>query len=337
MITIQRLKRRIFLSIVDVLANSIQELFKKYAKVRISLIPITYGYLQQTKKSIVNNSDWTLVIQGPILSSDHLDYLINNLRIISHTFSGAKIIISTYSQYQSQIDLIPRELYNKLIISNENEYKNNFERQVASTHLGLLSADQYKRKFVLKMRTDQMIYYPGSLRIFEIMLRTYGGSRGKEKNNLVASSYNSWLYRPFGVSDMLMAGYLRDMQEYWNYDDQVKNAKLKSKNYFKLPDSKIFFNESFLAKRYLIKKGFKFTGNDFQDNARMYKDHIVIIDSMQLNHHWYKRNSVWNGNAIIKSGYTLPANALIEISHTDWLCFKFETHTIKKDDLAARH
>jgi hypothetical protein len=334
---IKRLKRRIFLITADSLAKALQKQFKKFAKVRISLNPTSYEYLQLTKKSKINNAEWTIVIQGPILNSIHLGYFTSNLRIIRENFSGAKIIISTYTQYQSQIDLIPGKYFDKLIVSNENEYQNNFERQVASTHLGLMSAKLYNRKYVLKMRTDQMIYHPGALRLFEIMLKTYGKSGSKDQNNLVASSLNSWLYRPFGASDMLMAGYLLDMQAYWNYDDQIKSFKLKLPNNSKLIANNILFYESFLAKRYLITKGFKFTGDDFHDTARMYKEHLIIIDSMSVSHSWFKRSPVWNGNSIIKSGYTLPSNALIEISHSDWLCFKFDTHTIKEDHSAARH
>lgn len=337
MIIIKRLKRHFFLRGANLLAKILQNKFKKFARVKITLAPISYEYLQQTKKSKINNSEWTLVIQGPILNSSHLDYLINNLRIISENFTGAKIIISTYRQYQSQINLIPGKYFNKVVLSDENDYKNNFERQVATTHMGLRLAQSYDRKYVLKMRTDQMIYHPGALHVFECMLKTYGKSAKTGNNNIVASSLNSWLYRPFGVSDMLMAGYVVDMQEYWKYDYQIESLKLKLRKNSNLAARNAEFYESFLAKRYLINKGFKFTGNNFHDTARMYKEHIAIVDSMSINHNWFKRNPVWNGNAIVKSGYTLPANALIEISHSDWLCLKFDTHTIQYDHLAARH
>lgn len=333
---ILRLKRRIFLIYANVLGKLLEKLFRKFAQIKISLNATNYDYLRQTKNSKLINSKWTFVIQGPILNSSHLEYLRNNLKIISENFSGVKIIISTYAQYQSQMDLIPRNYYDKLVISNEEKYTNNFERQVVSTHLGLMAAKSYKREFVLKMRTDQMIYYPGALNVFDVMLKTYKDATGMG-NSLIASSYNSWLYRPFGVSDMLMAGFLHDMQNYWNYDDQIRSMKLELNKNSPLINVSGFFNESFLAVKYLIYKNFEFTGNLFSDTTQMYKKHIIIVDSTSINHNWFKRNPVWNGNSIIKSGYTLPANALIEISHSDWLCLKFDTHAIQEDRLAARH
>jgi hypothetical protein len=69
----------------------------------------------------------------------------------------------------------------------------------------------------------------------------------------------------------------------------------------------------------------------------MYQRHIVIIDSLMINQNWFKRNPIWSGNSFIKSGYNLPSNALIEISHADWLAFKLNTFTINPDTLAAQH
>jgi hypothetical protein len=69
----------------------------------------------------------------------------------------------------------------------------------------------------------------------------------------------------------------------------------------------------------------------------MYQRHVVIIDSLMINQTWFKRSSVYAGNSIIKSGYNLPAGALIEISHADWLAFKLDKFTISPDNLASRH
>ena len=330
-----RAKRKIFLTITEKIASLLHNLFTPSGNIRINLSPSNYEYLKRNKNFI--NSNWTIVIQGPVLSLKHLKYIIKNLGILRSSYPGTALIISTYKQYEILIDKIPKKLYDDLVLIDENLFLSNFERQVASTHCGINMAEKYKSVFILKMRTDQMIYHPSSLNILEVMLKTYKNSGGKGKNSLIASSYNSWLYRPFGVSEMLMAGYFSDMKNYWTYDDQIKNYKLK---FNKLPGwltVNNFYYESFLAVKYLVKNDFKFTNDIFKDTVQMYKKHIIIVDSSTINQNWFKRNPVWSGNSVVKSGYNLPPNSLIEISHADWLAFRLGSHTLRPDKLAARH
>ena len=331
-----RVKRKVFLTITNQIGSVVRNMFSSFGDLKILLNPIDYKYLviSHNKKM---DSNWTIVIQGPVLNLKHLKYFISNLSIIRDNFPGTKIIISTYNQYEISVGKIPRKLYDELILIDENLFSSNFERQVVSTHYGINAAEKYKRKFLLKIRTDQMIYHPSALNIFEEMLTTYKNSAGKGRNSLIASSFNSWLYRPFGVSEMLMAGHLRDMKKYWEYDDQIRNYKLDLKKPPQWLTQNNFYYESFLAMRYLVKNNFKFTSDIFKDSIAMYKKHIIIVDSTTINQNWFKRNPVWSGNSVVKSGYNLPPNSLIEISHADWLAFKLGSHTLRPDKLAARH
>jgi len=335
--TYKRLKRKSFLVITGLTGSLIRKLFTPFADIKISLIPKNYKYLERSKNIKLKKANWAIIIQGPVLNSKHLKYLLNNLNVLRDNFPKARVIISTYEQYESLIYKIPKSFYDELILIDENKFSSNFERQVASTHFGINAARKYKIKFILKMRTDQIMYHPGSLDIFEAMIKTYKNSAGKGKNSLVASSYNSWLYRPFGVSEMLMAGYFNDMKKYWEYDDQIRNFKLKFDKPPKWLTGNNFYYESFLAVKYLARNNFKFTSDFFKDTVEMYREYFIIVDSMMINQNWFKRNPVWSGNSIVKSGYNLPPNSLIEISHADWLAFKLNSHTIRPDKLAARH
>jgi hypothetical protein len=332
-----RIKRKAFLITTNLLGTILKKLFASCGYIQISLNPVYYKYLVTTNHKKWIESNWTFIIQGPILNLKHLKYFIKNLNVIRDIFPGARVVISTYTQYRILAHKIPIELYDKLILIDENLFSSNFERQVASTHYGISAAKKYKTKFILKMRTDQIIYHPGSLDIFEAMLKIYKDSAGKGKHSLVASSYNSWLYRPFGVSEMLMAGYFNDMRKYWEYDDQIRNFKLKFNKPPKWLTGNNLYYESFLAVKYLARNNFKFTSDIFKDTVEMYRKHFIIVDSMMINQKWFKRNPVWSGNSVVKSGYNLPPNALIEISHADWLAFKLGSHTIRPDKLAARH
>jgi hypothetical protein len=278
-----------------------------------------------------------VVIQGPILNLKHLEYLKSNLISFKKIFPGAKILLSSYNQYKALIDQIPENFYDQKILLDENRFSSNFEKQVASTHYGISSAQKWKREFLLKIRTDQMIQHPNSLNIFELLLKANKNSAGKGKNSVVASSFNSWLYRPFGISDMLMAGYFEDMKTYWKYDSHIKDLKLRTSKPPTWFNNFNFYYESFLAIRYLINNDFKFTENIFEDSIRMYQRYVVIIDSLMINQNWFKRSQIWAGNSVIKSGYNLPAGALIEISHADWLAIKLDKFSINPDDLAVRH
>ena len=333
----KRLKRKSFLVITGIIGSLLSKLFTPAVHVKISLIPNNYRYLKQSKNKRLTKSNWAIVIQGPILNSKHLKYLLNNLHVLRDNFPKARLVISSYEQYKNLIANIPNSLFDELILLDENKFVSNFERQVASTHYGINAAEKYKISFILKLRTDQMIYHPSALNIFEEMFKTYKSANGKGKNSLIASSYNSWLYRPFGVSEMLMAGTFDDMRKYWEYDDQIKNYKLEYKKPPGWLTQNNFYYESFLAVKYLIKSDFKFTNDIFKDSVAMYKKHFIIVDSSTINQNWFKRNPVWSGNSVVKSGYNLPPNSLIEISHADWLAFRLGSHTLRPDKLAARH
>ena len=329
-----RVKRKMFLLVASFISKLIQLLFSKYAEPTITLLPKNYEFLISVNSKLCER--WSIVIQGPILNNKHLQYLQSNLLKLRGLFPGATIILSSYNQYRNMIELIPNTLIDEKIFLDESSYKNNFERQVASSYAGIECAKKYRKEFTLKLRTDQMIRHPATLILFTNLLESQRAEIPYKKK-IIASSFNSWLYRPFGVSDMLTAGYYEDVSAYWEFNKEITDFHLSINNPPSWFRSSQFFYETFLAVRFLLVNKFVFTENVFFDTAKMYKDHVIIVDSATIGHSWFKRGNVWNGNSIIKSGYNLPNASLIEISHSDWLCLRSGNYAIAPNNRAAMH
>ena len=332
----KRFRRKYFFLKVNYTTAFLSKIIRPYSDITINLSDNNFRSLD-----IVNSreefSNWTIVIQGPINSKVELDYLKNNLDFLKSNYPGVKIVISSYFQCEDYIDQIASNFYDHKILLDSNNYKNNFERQVASTFAGLEQSLNWGTPFSIKLRTDQKLRNPANLKLFEILLEEFKDAKTDSQTRIIFGSYNSWLYRPFGLSDMFTAGSTDELCKYWNFNEEISNFSIKFHNEPSWLENKVLFFESFLNMRFLNSYKFSFSKDKFKDTSFALRDYFIVVDSVSIGQEWLKRSNVWSGNSIVKAGYDLPPEALLEFDFITWLLIKNNVLEIRPNELASRH
>jgi hypothetical protein len=333
---LKRVRRKLFFLRVNFASSYLAKVIKPYSDITINLSDKFFRSLVKINKDS-NFDEWTVVVQGPVNSEIELDYLKESLFLLKSAYSGVKIVICTYLDSEEFISEVNPSLYDKKILLNKNDYKNNFERQVASTSAGLRQAREWGSPFSIKLRTDQRLLNPASLQLFRLLLDEFKDARTDTQTRVIFGSYNSWLYRPFGLSDMFTAGHTDELSKYWNFDQDISNFHIEYQNKPIWLENKVLFFESFLNMRYLNNYCFPFTEDKFKDTSDALRDYFIVVDSSSIGQEWLKRNSIWSGNSIVKAGFDLPNEALLEINFVTWLLIKNDILMIRPNELAARH
>ena len=205
--------------------------------------------------------DIGVVLQGPILSIEFANSLVDFVDHLSAVVDLDNIVISTWDNEYSRY--LSSKAQCQVIRSNDVGFDNNFERQVFTTHMGL-SALKSNVKYAAKMRVDQRINGQ-SIRQLKCIIE-----KERESHRLIFASLNSYLYRFFGLSDMFVFGKIEDMLLFWK--TETRNS------YFNLSLNKItlpfdvwpnyfdrHWNESFLNIRYAFNMRFNFGNNPHKD------------------------------------------------------------------------
>ena len=221
-----------------------------------------------------------IVVQGPINNR----YTKNVCAFLVRTNPDAKVVLSTWNDQ----DIREYEKFfgeNFYIIQSpkpKNPGPSNINLQIVSTISGIEKLQSLGCTQILKMRTDTILANPQFLKYLIWM-----ADKGDEKA-IVFSSFNSFLFRLFSVTDQIMFGSTSNMRKYWNVE---------------LPSTagSTDFPEKFLFKRYLKLQGFECTETleSYLDALRRF---TVIADHEQLGQIWNKGaytglNYRWRGSS----------------------------------------
>lgn len=215
-----------------------------------------------------------VVVQGPI----NKQFTQKICSFITNTYPNVKVVLSTWEgEVTDQFDAI-KSLNFKIIKKPmpANAGPSNINLQIVSTISGVKFLEQMGCTHILKMRTDTFLSDPQFLN-YLIWMNSKGSS-----NALVFSSFNSFLFRLFSVTDQVMFGNVENMLLYWD-------IQLESSSKF---DE---FPEKYLFKGYLKLKGFE-PVDTFESYLDALRNFAVIADHEQL-------GQVWNKGAFTSLGY----------------------------------
>lgn len=327
--------RKLLEILVNVCSRSLKYLFRNEFSILIVLNPKFSNSLVKKIEKISSDNDFVLLLQGPINNSVELDYLVETLKVYRNIFQDLKIVISSYYSCEKYLNSISMDLYDTLVLNDESGLKSNFEKQVLSSYKGVVASGDFNRKFVVKSRVDQRFINPNSFTYFSVLLDKFPSRSVNKNSRIIGSSCNSWLYRPLGISDMLIIGTFENQMEYWKFDKSVTNYSLENHvlNYQSTWLSKTDLHfESFLAARFLAINGFVFSNDPMNDNNKMWRDYMMVVNAHEIEHFWRKRNSLLVGNAFVKFGYNANPNALKEINFIDWLTIYSGFYEVAKID-----
>jgi hypothetical protein len=163
-----------------------------------------------------------VLIQGAV----SLDSRFESRTIKHYLGSNSKqeILISTWDDEASRnLQKEFEKIGNVHFLFNEapeNRGPVNINLQITNTKNGLLAAANNGHKYVVKTRTDQCMMHP---RAIENLLTIHNEHQTSETSKLVINSLNTFLFRPYGASDMLHFGEIEQLLKYWNAPLDVRN------------------------------------------------------------------------------------------------------------------
>lgn len=158
-----------------------------------------------------------IVVQGPLVEQHSLT--LQALALYRRHFPEALVVFSTWDGLDKQhADAIEKAGVHlttqpRPIIAGPQ----NINLQLASTVRGLELARSLGARFAVKTRSDQIIYSPDALTALHSLCVAFplGPDTGGQKHRLVGCSLNTFIYRMYGMGDMLLYGDIEDMLAYW--------------------------------------------------------------------------------------------------------------------------
>jgi hypothetical protein len=230
----------------------------------------TYDIVVTTKQeclvSIDSKESIGVVIQGPIMK----DFTLRMCEFYARTYPSVKFILSTWEGE----DLSEFENFsagNFEICKNLKPVfpgPSNINLQILSTQLGIQKLEEYGITHILKTRTDVLLGNPQFLNYLSWMKKK-GNS-----NAIVFSSFNSFLFRLYSLTDQVMFGNFEDIKQYWS-SELVKQGE------------EISFPEKYLFRKYLAHFDFDIV-ESFETYLAALENYAVIADHEQLGQIWNK-------------------------------------------------
>jgi hypothetical protein len=334
-----KLKKRSMKRSLRIVAKRSLELFEEFLLNRLRLLNrIEYIFERINSKSIgfhtfssydfenhVNtsrvqylyeNQDRPLIlIQGAISSTARFESQAINHYLSLH--SKQEILISTWDDSASRsLEKELKKFGNVKFLFNvapEKRGPANINLQITNTKNGLINAVENGHKYVVKTRTDQCMMHPRAL---ENLLTIHKEHQTSETSRLVINSLNTFLFRPYGASDMFSFGESEQLLKYWNapldrrnedqYDLNIEGATLRN-------IAQREFGETYLGCNFLRAEGIEpeFT---LSQSLEFITRYFIVVDLSTTNLLWNKYSS--RANRWPNSSSPIPYQ---EIDYSLWL------------------
>lgn len=239
---------------------------------------------------LVQDPPFALIIQGPIIKEN--DFTLNSIRIYKKNFRNTHIILSTWDdENDGYLDSIRNESI-ELIQSRKPDCAGiaNINLQIVSSYAGIQKAESLGVTHVLKTRTDQRLYAPNIPEFLCDLLDVFPVVTGyRQRQRLIAISLNTFKYRLYGVSDMLVFGKTEDMMCYFGCPLDARSLEPPTTDISVLAWSKLRLAETYLTTEFLDSIGRALVWT-LEDSWQVLADHFVVIDKETLDLLWPKYN-----------------------------------------------
>lgn len=219
----------------------------------------------------------SLIIQGPII--EEFEFTLNTILLYKRTFENSHLILSTWDDQNTD-----KFEGHCLIIKSKKPVEtgiSNINYQIVSTNTGVIKAHELGSEFVLKTRTDQRIYAK------EIMSKLICLFRENlfDKQKFIILSFNTFKYRLYSPSDMLMFGKTDDLLEYW--DNKLYSEESLKIILSQMPKTEKLIPETFLFLKYLIRQNQEISW-DLDSNFKLLYKYFILIDKNMVDLYWPK-------------------------------------------------
>jgi len=227
--------------------------FTKNNYLRFILSPKYQKNFKLISTETSNKTEFGILIQGPILNNEEKKFLYNTLQIYKKIFPNTSIVLSTWES--SNTAEFENDFKNLTILKNEipkNPGLVNINFQIKSASEGLKKIKEMGIKNVLKTRTDTRVMKPNTVSYLLSMLDKFKISNQKF-NRIFSCNLQSTKFRPYGLSDLVMFGETKDIELYFNSEDE--DTFFKKNQLDKIINDTALAGEVFLCSRYLINIG----------------------------------------------------------------------------------
>ena len=234
------------------------------------------------------------VLQGPLVTE--FDYTFLTAQTYLSKFPNAPIIVSTW---QGSDPRTIKKLRNAGVIVVESDPEAvapglaNANLQMVTSHAGLTAARELSAVYAIKTRTDQRIYNLEALEALPLLLKTFPiEGEANQRARLLVPSLNTFAYRLYGVTDMLMFGHIDDMEQFWDghLDDRTEylHEHRTLREYSKLRLAEVYFTSRFLENR---GEKLEWTVRDYWEKLAA---RFLVVDAGFLDMHWPKYTNIEN-------------------------------------------
>jgi len=291
-------------------------------------------------------SDVAIVIQGGIDSYQLVEFALERYACL---YPQTHIIVSTWSD--SSIDalnvvrnIVSHHDHIHLILNDKPSFKGyghmNTNLQIVSTMQGIKLACRLGVSYILKVRSDVVL---GSCEFLQTLLvhhQTFTKAvPSSQRGKIIALSMNSYLCRPFSLSDHLFFGRSEDMLLMWNLKLPISNSCVREvsvipptgKETEPMSSNDIehlawsskpqMMDESYLVSRVMNAAGYSYTF-DWRDSKKFIASCFIVLDTASLDVFWPKYGGSLSYSKFRHSSIPNFANSkygMTEISFTTWL------------------
>lgn len=235
----------------------------------------------------VSSDATAIVMQGRIVETHN--FTLETIFLYKKLFPKTHIILSTWELPGSDCIERIKKAGATVLLNEELAFPgvSHINYQILSTSAGIKKARELDAIHVLKTRTDQRIYNPNTLAYFDTAMEVFPLQiEGHQKKRLIVINMNTFKYRPYSVSDMLMYGTIDDMEKYWCIPFSER------KNDVGPGHSIIEWVKDRQAEVYLSTQFLESIGHTplytLTDSWRAYRDHFCILDKEVIDIYWYK-------------------------------------------------
>jgi len=237
--------------------------------------------------------DTAIVLQGPLVDKD--DFTTETVRRYRRNFPNTPIIVSTWQNEKRETIASLKAEGAHIIVQSPPELDGvqNSNRQMLSAASGVSAAVDLGMTFVLKTRTDQRLYSERLLGLLHSTIKTFplDGSRGLQTERLVGLSSNTFAYRMYGLSDMVIFGAIEDMSLYWdgtldyrNLQEPISASTLRQ--FAELNVCEVRYCSEFLKRTGWIPRW------TLRDSWEAMASRFAILDSSAVDLYWPKYTDV---------------------------------------------
>jgi len=294
--------KRIIITIAKILTSLIVSLFKCCKRNSIGLIFeiirtienktgnfITFHYRPKYSdeidvKSFDCNSDfsWAIVMQGPIKKEDNFTY--ETLKLYRKHYPNAILVLSTWETEDIDIINAIKKLGVDVVLNKIPEFRGqyNINLQIFSSGNGMKRAKELGAKYAMKTRADNRFYACNVDTFLLNLMSQYPVVSGlDQKERIIGISFDTLVYRMYGITDFLLFGHIDDMIKYWS--PPLDSRSIQPRSFFnsdltmrKLAEYRVC--EVYLSTEYLKKIGRNLDWT-LKDSWKVFAENFIIVDS----------------------------------------------------------